>query len=198
VGLTFACLVVKLKRQIKAGRPNNFTDLVLFLTTRIDASGAIKTPSAPHDPFESVVNGVAAICEKRGITPADVDVFLHGTTVTTNAVLEGKGANGGLLNENMFGLLRRISAQQGYDRRDFATRGFCGADPLHVKAVSRLMGLWPVVLSISPGVLCALGDATTRVRTKTHFIGTRKGVTQGTIRTILPRKRLGFSSEPRF
>ena len=72
-----------------------------------------------------------------------------------------------IVNENMFGALRMISVQQGYDPRDFALMGFGGAGPLHVNAVARLMGSYPAVSPVSPGVLCALGDATTRMRTET-------------------------------
>ena len=72
-----------------------------------------------------------------------------------------------IVNENMFGALRMISVQQGYDPRDFALMGFGGAGPLHVNSVARLMGSWPAVSPVSPGVLCALGDATTRMRTET-------------------------------
>ena len=72
-----------------------------------------------------------------------------------------------IVNENMFGALRMISVQQGYDPRGFALMGFGGAGPLHVNAVARLMGSWPAVSPVSPGVLCALGDATTRSRTET-------------------------------
>ncbi len=71
-----------------------------------------------------------------------------------------------IVNENMFGALRMISVQQGYDPRDFALMGFGGAGPLHVNAVAKLMGSWPAVSPVSPGVLCALGDATTRMRTE--------------------------------
>ena len=71
-----------------------------------------------------------------------------------------------IVNENMFGALRMISVQQGYDPRDFAVMGFGGAGPLHVNAVAKLMGSWPAVSPVSPGVLCALGDATTRMRTE--------------------------------
>jgi N-methylhydantoinase A len=60
-----------------------------------------------------------------------------------------------------------ISVQQGYDPRGFALMGFGGAGPLHVNAVARLMGSYPAVSPVSPGVLCALGDATTRMRTET-------------------------------
>ncbi|MEE4152584.1 MAG: hydantoinase/oxoprolinase family protein [Erythrobacter sp.] len=72
-----------------------------------------------------------------------------------------------IVNENMFGALRMISVQQGYDPREFALMGFGGAGPLHVNAVARLMGSWPAISPVSPGVLCALGDATTRMRTET-------------------------------
>jgi N-methylhydantoinase A len=72
-----------------------------------------------------------------------------------------------IVNENMFGALRMISVQQGYDPRGFALMGFGGAGPLHVNAVARLMGSYPAVSPVSPGVLCALGDATTRMRTET-------------------------------
>ena len=71
-----------------------------------------------------------------------------------------------IVNENMFGALRMISVQQGYDPRSFALMGFGGAGPLHVNAVARLMGSWPAISPVSPGVLCALGDATTRMRTE--------------------------------
>jgi N-methylhydantoinase A len=83
-----------------------------------------------------------------------------------------------IVNENMFGALRMISVQQGYDPRDFALMGFGGAGPLHVNAVAKLMGSWPAVSPVSPGVLCALGDATTRMRTETaRSLSKRKSAT---------------------
>ncbi|MEM6683106.1 MAG: hydantoinase/oxoprolinase family protein [Pseudomonadota bacterium] len=69
-----------------------------------------------------------------------------------------------IVNENMFGALRLVSVQQGYDPRDFALMGFGGAGPLHSNALGKLMNSWPVIIPPSPGVLCAYGDATTRLR----------------------------------
>jgi N-methylhydantoinase A len=69
-----------------------------------------------------------------------------------------------IVNENMFGALRLVSVEKGYDPRDYALIAFGGAGPLHANALGKLMGSWPVIIPPGPGVLCAYGDATTRVR----------------------------------
>jgi N-methylhydantoinase A len=69
-----------------------------------------------------------------------------------------------IVNENMLGGLRLVSVQQGFDPRDFALVAFGGAGPLHANALAKLTGAWPVIVPPSPGVLCALGDATTSLR----------------------------------
>src|SRR5919107_812719 len=71
-----------------------------------------------------------------------------------------------IVNENMLGGLRLVSVQQGFDPRDFALVAFGGAGPLHANALGRLTGAWPVIVPPSPGVLCALGDATTSARSE--------------------------------
>ena len=69
-----------------------------------------------------------------------------------------------IVNENMLGGLRLVSVQQGHDPRDFSLVAFGGAGPLHANAIGVLTGAWPVIVPPSPGVLCALGDATTSLR----------------------------------
>ncbi|GAA3103504.1 hydantoinase/oxoprolinase family protein [Pseudonocardia yunnanensis] len=71
-----------------------------------------------------------------------------------------------IVNENMLGGLRLVSVQQGFDPRDFALVAFGGAGPLHANALGKLTGAWPVIVPPSPGVLCALGDATTSKRSE--------------------------------
>jgi N-methylhydantoinase A len=66
----------------------------------------------------------------------------------------------------MLGGLRLVSVQQGFDPRDFALVAFGGAGPLHANALGKLTGAWPVIVPPSPGVLCALGDATTSKRSE--------------------------------
>jgi N-methylhydantoinase A len=69
-----------------------------------------------------------------------------------------------IVNENMCGALRLVSIEQGYDPRDFALIAFGGAGPLHANALAKLINCWPVIVPPGPGVLCAYGDATTRLR----------------------------------
>ncbi len=69
-----------------------------------------------------------------------------------------------IVNESMFGALRLVSVEQGYDPREFSLVGFGGAGPLHANALGILSGAWPVIVPPGPGVLCAYGDATTQVQ----------------------------------
>jgi len=69
-----------------------------------------------------------------------------------------------IVNESMFGALRLVSIEQGFDPRDFALVAFGGAGPLHGNAMGELTQSWPVIIPPGPGVLCAFGDATTRIQ----------------------------------
>src|SRR5688572_18490597 len=79
-----------------------------------------------------------------------------------------------IVNENMVGALRLVSVEQGHDPRDYALIAFGGAGPLHANALSRLLGAWPAIIPPGPGVLCALGDATTAVRDESSRTVIRK------------------------
>lgn len=73
-----------------------FTDLLLHDESTQKTYRA-KTPSTPADQSVGVAEGVRLICQKAGIGADEISLVLHGTTVATNAVLEGKGARVGLL-----------------------------------------------------------------------------------------------------
>lgn len=73
-----------------------FTDLLL-LDVRSGKTFLVKTPSTPQDPSVGIMEGIERICQVAGLLPGEIAQVLHGTTVATNAVLEGKGARVGLL-----------------------------------------------------------------------------------------------------
>jgi N-methylhydantoinase A len=92
-----------------------------------------------------------------------------------------------IVNENMFGALRLVSVQQGFDPREFALVAFGGAGPLHANALGKLIGSWPVIIPPSPGVLNAYGDAMTSLRDEASrtFIRGLSGLTDDALRAVL-------------
>ncbi|NTW02514.1 MAG: hydantoinase/oxoprolinase family protein, partial [Oscillochloris sp.] len=92
-----------------------------------------------------------------------------------------------IVNENMFGALRLVSVQKGYDPREFALMAFGGAGPLHGNALAELMGSYPVIVPPAPGLLCALGDLSADYRDEfaRTFIRTVDKVTQEELMAIL-------------
>ena len=88
-----------------------FTDLLLVH----DETGElhrVKTPSTPADPSQGVLTGVRRICEASGVSPGDLDYIMHGTTVATNAMLEGKGARVGLITTQGFKQILHLARSQ--------------------------------------------------------------------------------------
>jgi len=92
-----------------------------------------------------------------------------------------------IVNENMVGALRLVSVEQGHDPREYALIAFGGAGPLHANALARLLGSWPAIIPPGPGVLCALGDATTAVRDESArtFIRRFSETTPGEVAAVL-------------
>ncbi|MDB5595074.1 MAG: hydantoinase/oxoprolinase family protein [Hyphomicrobiales bacterium] len=85
------------------------TDLVL-LDTRSGTFAVEKVSSTPKNPALGVLNGVARFVEK-GIRPEDIEFFAHGTTITTNALLEMRGAKVGLLITKGYRAVQEVQSQ---------------------------------------------------------------------------------------
>jgi len=87
-----------------------FTDVTLLdaVTGRIWTA---KTPSTPDDPSRGFGNGIAEALTAAGLTGADIARVLHGTTVATNLILEGKGAPTALITTEGFKFVLEIGRQ---------------------------------------------------------------------------------------
>ena len=70
------------------------TDLVLLDATTGNLM-VEKVASTPGNPALGVLDGIARFVEK-GVRATDIEFFVHGTTITTNALLEMRGARVGL------------------------------------------------------------------------------------------------------
>jgi N-methylhydantoinase A len=76
--------------QIGVDIGGTFTDIVA-----LDRAGRLaltKVPSTPKDLLVGIGAAVTQVLALCGARPADVERFIHGTTVATNAILEQKGA----------------------------------------------------------------------------------------------------------
>ena len=73
-----------------------FTDIVA-LDTATGERWSTKTPTTPHDQSEGFIAGVDKIVATIGGDRRRIAQILHGTTVATNAILEGKGGTAALI-----------------------------------------------------------------------------------------------------
>ena len=87
-----------------------FTDITLLdpATGRVWSA---KTPSTPDDPSRGFGNGIAEVLKLAGLAGADVARVLHGTTIATNLILEGKGAPAALITTAGFKYVIEIGRQ---------------------------------------------------------------------------------------
>src|SRR3954469_11798847 len=85
-----------------------FTDAALLDGERLITA---KAPSTPSDQSEGVIEAVNAALEKAGASAGDVERFVHGMTVGTNALLEGKVARTALVATAGFTDLEELGRQ---------------------------------------------------------------------------------------
>ncbi|UHQ95069.1 hydantoinase/oxoprolinase family protein [Haloterrigena alkaliphila] len=69
-----------------------------------------------------------------------------------------------IVNENMYGALRVVSVERGYDPRDFGLVAFGGAGPMHANALADVMDAYPLIVPPGPGVMSAFGFLTSDVQ----------------------------------
>ena len=93
-----------------------FTDLVLL--AQDGSVSTRKLPTSPDNHGRVVVDGMASLLDGLRLTPDRLAEIVHGTTVATNAILEGKGARTGLLTTRGFRdvlEIRRIRSPELYN-----------------------------------------------------------------------------------
>ncbi|TDC46826.1 hydantoinase/oxoprolinase family protein [Jiangella ureilytica] len=87
-----------------------FTDVVA-VDEETGRQVSTKTPSTPGDPAEGFMAGIHKILARLGATGADVAAVVHGTTVATNRLLEGKVDHLGFVTTEGYAHLLEIARQ---------------------------------------------------------------------------------------
>ena len=96
--------------KLAADIGGTFTDIVLEDGAR-RWSGKVLTTT--HAPELGVIEGIRLVLKDSGLSPGDVGVFIHGTTLATNALIERKGAKTAFITTEGF----RDIIEQGYEKR---------------------------------------------------------------------------------
>ena len=96
--------------KLAADIGGTFTDIVLEQANRRWSGKLLTTTAAPE---VAVLEGALGLIAEAGFKPEDVDVFIHGTTLATNALIERKGAVTAFITTEGF----RDIVEQGYEKR---------------------------------------------------------------------------------
>jgi N-methylhydantoinase A len=96
--------------KLAADIGGTFTDIVLEQGKQRWSGKLLTTTAAPE---LAVLEGALDLIAEAGFKPGDVDVFIHGTTLATNAMIERKGAATAFITTEGF----RDVIEQGYEKR---------------------------------------------------------------------------------
>ena len=92
-----------------------FTDIVLDRGSKRVTRKVLTTAQRPE---EGVLEGARRVLHDAGLHFSDIDVFIHGTTLATNAIIERRGARTALIATDGFRDVLDIATESRYDQYD--------------------------------------------------------------------------------
>ena len=106
---------VERRIRVAADIGGTFTDVVLDSPAGRRTAKVLTTPRAPES---GVFEALAAVLEEGAAAPAEVSVFVHGTTLATNALIERKGARTAFLTTRGFRDVLEMGFEKRFDHYD--------------------------------------------------------------------------------
>ncbi len=101
--------------RLAADIGGTFTDLVLLAGEQRFIAKVLTTPRAPE---EAVIEGTRDLLSRARLGFGDIGVFVHGTTLATNAIIERKGARTALIATDGFRDVIEIADEGRFDQYD--------------------------------------------------------------------------------
>ncbi len=96
-----------------------FTDIALDLRGRIFSTKVLTTYSAPE---QAILDGIAIVTREAGISPAEIGIVIHGTTLATNALIERRGAKTALVTTEGFRDVIEMRTENRFEQYDLNLR----------------------------------------------------------------------------
>ncbi|HVY33854.1 MAG TPA: hydantoinase/oxoprolinase family protein [Caulobacteraceae bacterium] len=107
----------RMQARIGSDIGGTFTDVVLEVGRQRHSTKILTTYDAPE---RAVLEGVAALLAQADLTPADVGLMVHGTTLATNALISRQGALTGLLTTEGFRDVLEMGSESRFDQYDLS------------------------------------------------------------------------------
>ena len=92
-----------------------FTDVVIEVDDQQYSTKVLTTYAAPED---AIIDGMHQVCAKTGVTPADIQQVIHGTTLATNALIERRGAKTALITTQGFRDVIEMRTESRFEQYD--------------------------------------------------------------------------------
>ncbi|MCF4129502.1 hydantoinase/oxoprolinase family protein [Methylobacterium sp. SyP6R] len=107
--------------QIRLGADigGTFTDIVLDVRGRLFSTKLLTTYAAPE---QAILDGIAVVTREAGVTPADLGLVIHGTTLATNALIERRGARVAFVTTEGFRDVIEMRTENRFDQYDLSLR----------------------------------------------------------------------------
>ena len=107
--------------QIRLGADigGTFTDIVLDLGGTVHSTKVLTSYARPE---QAILDGIAIVCEQAGVTPAVLDIVVHGTTLATNALIERRGAHTAFVTTEGFRDVVEMRTENRFEQYDLGIR----------------------------------------------------------------------------
>ncbi len=92
-----------------------FTDVVLEIGDALFSTKVLTTYVAPD---VAILDGLAQVCAKAGIEPAQITRIIHGTTLATNALIERRGAHTAFITTEGFRDVIEMRTESRFEQYD--------------------------------------------------------------------------------
>ncbi|MGR3566314.1 MAG: hydantoinase/oxoprolinase family protein [Pseudooceanicola nanhaiensis] len=96
-----------------------FTDIAVEVGGRLYSTKVLTTYAAPE---QAILDGIGIVTAEAGITAADIDIVIHGTTLATNALIERRGARTALVTTEGFRDVIEMRTENRFEQYDLNIR----------------------------------------------------------------------------
>lgn len=101
--------------RVGADIGGTFTDVAMEVGETLHSTKVLTNYSAPE---QSILDGIAAVCETAGVPLADIDLVIHGTTLATNALIARQGAKTAFLTTEGFRDVIEMRTENRFEQYD--------------------------------------------------------------------------------